>query len=226
MDELVGMAFAGARESTQFVDHAPTRPLANPDIAVDYPHNVSLGFTVRSGHVPNFGVRAQRILVRATPRGQRPMIIFLDEYSRVGPREVAQESLQDGVGWVMPGRDAQVGGEFSGRVVLAERRSETLVQARFEALDGPDDGDVRRVGRSRRRGNRLAWNRGIMPRSVRGCQLRRICCPKPKKGRGMLLLHLDTAYETHAGDENVPGQAEPCHHIQPHEKMIMTRVDL
>lgn len=60
----------------------------------------------------------------------------------MGCGKVADYLLENGDGWVVFGGDAEVDGEFGGRVVLAKGRSEAFVQLGLEALDGADDGDM------------------------------------------------------------------------------------
>ena len=62
-------------QPTQDVDHAVCRIGANPNIAIDDPHNIAFGFAVRTAHVPDFGIGAQVVHV-ATGAGEVRVLLF------------------------------------------------------------------------------------------------------------------------------------------------------
>ena len=61
MDEFVFLCVCervrGAREAAEKINHIAGREGADPDIAVNDPHNTPLRFSVASAHVPDLGIR-------------------------------------------------------------------------------------------------------------------------------------------------------------------------
>lgn len=47
------------REAAEAINHVPAYAPTDPDIAVDYPDDISLRLAIAPAHIPDFGVGAQ-----------------------------------------------------------------------------------------------------------------------------------------------------------------------
>lgn len=141
MDEFVFSAGTFWAETAEQIDHHAGDALADPDIAVDYPQDVPLRLSIGPAHVSNLGIRTKDVLPAF--RDGHGWILILDKDFGIERRVVGYQAFEYRVGRVEAGRNAEVDREFGRRVALMERRGQTFVETRLEALDGTNDGDMR-----------------------------------------------------------------------------------
>ena len=136
MHEFIFPAIGPGHEAAEEIDHVGACAVGHPDIAVDYPDDIAFGGAVAVAHVADLGIGTEGGL------GCGIWIFFLDKDSRVEGRKVVEELLEDGVGWVIPRRDAEVDRELLAGIGLFERCGETIVEIGLEAFDGAEYGNM------------------------------------------------------------------------------------
>ena len=75
---------AVGQEAAEAVNRVGAYAAADPDVAVDYPDDVTFGFAVAAGHVADFGVGAELML------GGEVGVLFFDEDFSVEVWEVVK----------------------------------------------------------------------------------------------------------------------------------------
>lgn len=128
-------------EAAKPVDHASADPTPDPDIAVDDPDQVALGFTIGPAHVPDLGVWAKVGSETVRPRGV--IVLLFDEDPGIVVGVVVHHFFKARVGAVRARRNAQVHCYLVGRVVLEKGRSEAFVEVRLKALARSNDSNMR-----------------------------------------------------------------------------------
>ena len=115
----------------------------HPDIAIDDPQYITLGFPVCSAHVADLRIRTQVVYAAIMPA--EVGVFILHEDLRIKGRKVGDEALEKWEGRIIAGRDAKAYCQLLGGIGLVEGCSEAFVEVWFHALDGPDDGDMRNI---------------------------------------------------------------------------------
>lgn len=84
------MGFSG--EPAELVHHSTCCVGPDPNIAIDYPHQIAFCFAVGATHVSDLGIGAQ---IRLMPISSGKVRIFIfDEYSDIESAEVIDKALQ------------------------------------------------------------------------------------------------------------------------------------
>ena len=131
-------------KSAETVHHQAGNAGADPDIAVNDPQYIALGFTVCSAHVADLRIRTQVVLATIMPAEVRVFILHQDLC--IKGQKVGDQALKSWVGGITACRDAKVHCQLLGWVGLVEGCSEAIVDVGLEALDGSDDCEMRNVG--------------------------------------------------------------------------------
>ena len=83
VDEFEFAAAARGMETAKAIDHSAGDAGADPDVAVDYPDDVTFGFAVASAHVADLGVGAE-IVFSAISAGEVRVFFFHEYFGIVG----------------------------------------------------------------------------------------------------------------------------------------------
>lgn len=140
MDELVLWVFSCWPKAAEQINHEARDALAHPNIAVDDPYNISLGFSICSAHVADLWIRPKVVL---TINSYKTRIVFLNVDFAVKSRVVCGQLAKSRIRWIIFGGDAKVNRKFGRWVGLVEGSGQTFVETWFQARYGTNDSDMR-----------------------------------------------------------------------------------
>lgn len=159
MYELV-FAFPGATwaKPAKLIYHECCRAWAYPDIAIDYPHDITLGFSVRPTHIADLWVRTHAIVFSAISIGAHQIRILLFHVNfRIEAGEVPEQTPEDWVRWIIACGNAEVNCQLLRWVVLLEGSSQTFVKVGLDAFYRPNNGNMRNVRKREEARYWLRW---------------------------------------------------------------------
>lgn len=85
---------AGSKPAQQ-VYHTTSDALANPDVAIYDPYNVSFCLAIASAHVPDLRIRTE--VVSLSIATKEIGILLFNQYLGIEGREIGQQALKNGI---------------------------------------------------------------------------------------------------------------------------------